>query len=82
MALIDQEGHYIKINKYPIMKTLELVQYHIYRDQETRENPTEFDLSPEESTSAIASEEVVNSIVSSMYTQMKTQEKFKNCIDI
>ena len=82
MALLNQNGNYIKINKEAIKLALTYVRYHTYQNQNKRLNPTEFDNSIEQTVFVDISDEQLNDIVTWLYNKIKELDEFNGCKDI
>lgn len=82
MAILTTEGTYLRVNKEALKQKLEQVQFHIYKDQATRQSPSEFDMVREEAETVSFTQEEIDSIVASIYTKLKEKERFSECTDV
>lgn len=81
MAL-ELNGNYIRISKENVKANLEKVLYNTYKDKQTRENPSQFDLFPQMNTMIEISDEFLNSVVTTLYSELKKTPEFENALDV
>ena len=81
MALITPDGRYVRINKDIVAQSLLNIPFQVYKDKETRISPTEFDACINASMKFEVSQELVDSIVTMYYNEIKKTDAYSDCTD-
>ena len=82
MALQTTNWNYIRIAKEDVIAQLSNIKYNVYKNETTRQSPTEFDQAPWKNNNISPDTDLVNLVITAQYLWLKTLPEFENALDV